>query len=77
MIFYFHVMSDDRDDIDAEGLDLPSLDIARQECEISAREMVAEMVLNRQPIDGMRFEIADEAGRVLATIPFRNLLGLH
>jgi hypothetical protein len=72
MRFYFNVCSDEGVDRDAEGIDLPSLNHAKGEAEKASREMVAELVLQRQTIDNMRFEITDEDGRVLATLPFRD-----
>lgn len=77
MKFYFHVRSHDGHDIDEEGIDLPSIDSARDEARKAAREMVAELVLRAESIDGMRFEIADQDGSVLATIPFRDVIDLN
>ena len=53
MMFYFNISSDRERETDAEGMDLPSLDHARCEARRAAREMVAEMVLHNQPIDGL------------------------
>jgi hypothetical protein len=77
MRFYFHVRSQDGHDIDEEGIDLPSIDAARDEARKAAREMVAELVLQAESIDGMRFEIADQNGAVLATIAFREVIDLN
>ncbi|WP_018902703.1 hypothetical protein [Rhizobium sp. 2MFCol3.1] len=74
MLFYFNVRSHENLDIDEEGIDLPSLEEARWEATKSAREMVAELILYDQRIDGMRFEITDEKGNLLATVPFRDVI---
>jgi hypothetical protein len=74
MIFFFNVRSDRSFDVDDEGLDLPSVDAARLEAIKSAREMVAELILYDQAIDGMRFEVMDEAGNLLITLPFRDVV---
>jgi hypothetical protein len=74
MIFFFNVRSDRSFDVDDEGLDLPSVDAARLEAIKSAREMVAELILYDQAIDGMRFEVTDEAGNLLITLPFRDVV---
>ena len=74
MMFYFNISSDRERETDAEGMDLPSLDHARREARRAAREMVAEMVLHNEPIDGLSFEIADEKGSVLDVIRFRDVI---
>jgi len=74
MLFYFNVRSDESFDADDEGIDLPSLEAARREATKSAREMVAELILYDQRIDGMQFEITDEKGNVLSTVPFRDVI---
>lgn len=77
MIFYFNIRSDDVVDLDQEGLELQSLDAARREAEKAAREMVAEMVLQNEQIDGMRFDIVDASGLVLDTVRFRDVIRLQ
>ncbi|MDM9627745.1 hypothetical protein QTL95_17765 [Rhizobium sp. S152] len=74
MRFYFDIKSEDGTDRDLDGIELPSLEAARHEARKAAREMIAEMVLENQRIDGMRFEILNECGQVLATIEFRELI---
>ena len=74
MLYYFNLCSDDGIDLDQQGLDLPTLDDARREANRAAREMVAELVLENRKIDGMRFEIADQAGNRLETLHFRDVI---
>jgi len=74
MLFYFNVRSDRSYDVDEEGIELPSLDAARREAIKSAREMVAELILHNQRIDGMRFEITDGTGALLVTVPFKDVI---
>ncbi|MDM9627716.1 hypothetical protein QTL95_17600 [Rhizobium sp. S152] len=76
MRFYFHVRSERGYDDDKEGIELASLEAAKREAEASAREMVAELVKQQERIDGTRFEIADEQGRVLAVLPFLDVVKL-
>jgi hypothetical protein len=76
MRFFFHIRAHDGDEPDNEGLEFDSLDIAISEAEETAREMVAEKVMQRERIDGTRFEIADGFGNVLATVPFKKVLRL-
>jgi len=74
MLFYFNVRSEESFDVDEEGIDLPSLEAARCEATKSAREMVAELILYDQRIDGMQFEITDGKGNLLGTVPFRDVI---
>jgi hypothetical protein len=76
MLFYFNVRSGENFDVDDEGIDLPSVEAARSEATKSAREMVAELVLYDQRIDELRFEITDETGNLIMTVPFRDVIKL-
>jgi hypothetical protein len=76
MRFHFNVRSDEDFDEDREGIDLPSLAAAKTEAEKASREMVAELVLRRERIDHMRFEITDDQGVVVATLPFKDVIWL-
>lgn len=76
MLFFFNIRSSKGDDIDQDGIDLPSVDSARSEARRTAQEMVAEMVLQEEHIDGMRFEITDETGAIVATVRFRDVIRL-
>lgn len=77
MLFFFHVRSDELDDPDLEGIDLPSLAVAVREAKISAHEIAMDMLKGNEVFGGMRFEIADKAGRVLATVRFSDALKLN
>ena len=52
---------------DEEGIDLPDLTSAFREALRSAREFSSEA----EPASEMRFEIADEGGRVLLQVPLQ------
>jgi len=58
------------------GVELFSLEAARNEATKSAREIVAKMVLHQDWIDGTQFEILNEDGQLLATVPFREVVDL-
>jgi hypothetical protein len=77
MRFFFHVRSDELDDPDLDGIDLPSLDVAVREAKITAHEIAMEMLLGNERVGGMRFEIADGTGRILATVGFSDALRLN
>jgi hypothetical protein len=74
MRFHFNVRSDKDFDEDREGIDLPSLAVAKAEAERASREMVAELVLRRERINDMRFEITDDQGVVVATLAFKDVI---
>lgn len=76
MKFYFHVRDIDGYEEDLEGIDLPSLSIALDEARQAAREMVAELVLQHEKVDGRMFEIANDEGDVVGTVAFRDVIGL-
>ena len=76
MRFHFNVRSDEDFDEDRERIDLPSLAAAKAEAEKASREMVAELVLRRERIDHMRFEITDDEGVVVATLAFKDVIWL-
>jgi hypothetical protein len=76
MRFYVHVRSDEGFEEDHEGLEFASLDEAIAESRRAAREMVAEIVLQQRRVDGRMFEIADSDGAVLATVHFKDVIGL-
>lgn len=73
--FYFHIRDGDALIQDPVGSDLPDLDAARREAAAAAREMLADRLKAGGRPDGRQFEIADEDGRVLARVAFRDVLG--
>jgi len=76
MKYFFNLRSEDGVEPDEQGLELGSLAEAEEEARRAAREMISELVLRDEEIDGRTFEIADERGDVVSAIPFRNLLKL-
>jgi Domain of unknown function (DUF6894) len=77
MRYFFHTRSEDGDEDDVDGIELPSVEVALSEARKSAREIVAERVLHQERIDHMRFEITDDHGRVLGTVFFRDVVNLN
>ena len=72
--YFFHIRNEAEFIEDPEGAELPSLDHARQEAVLAAREILAERLLKGQPIGGDVFEITDESGSLVENVPFRSLL---
>lgn len=72
----FHLnLFNDLDVMDEEGIELPDLAAARDHSIAAARALMAEHVVMGRPIKlDHRIEVADHAGRVLATIPFREVI---
>ena len=65
----------DADNLDEEGAEFPDLACAKAMAISSARDLMAEHVKEGRPIDlGNRIEVADESGKVLAVIPFREVI---
>lgn len=72
--FFFHLREGGTRIEDPEGQELPSLDAAKAEAEAAVREILAERIRSGRAIDGSCVEIADEAGRILATVRFADFL---
>ncbi len=72
MKFFFHLRDVDSYEEDHEGIEFPSLAQAVAEARRSAREMVAELVLHDDVVDGRSLEIAGDDGSVVATVAFKD-----
>lgn len=73
--FYFHIRDGDRLIEDPDGGDLPDLAAARAAAASALRAVIAVPHGAAKAAGGRRFEIADGAGRVLATVAFRDAVG--
>jgi hypothetical protein len=72
--FFFHVSDNSGVAIDDEGRELHSFDVAWKEAVKGARSIIGDEVSQgRIDLRGM-IRIADEAGTVLAAIPFSDLV---
>lgn len=71
-LFFLHIRSGSDVLHDPEGSHLPDLAAARAEAILCARELMSQGVLDggRLGIERL-FEIADEGGRTLLMVPFR------
>ncbi|MBD9449639.1 hypothetical protein [Rhizobium sp. RHZ01] len=76
MKFFFHIRDMDGYERDEDGVELPSLSDAINEANEAAREMVAELVMQSEEIDGRAFEIANEDGEIVRTVAFRDVIKL-
>ena len=73
--YFFHVRSaENLVSCDREGQELPDLEAARAEAVSSNREMLSERLLHGGALGPRQIEIADENGKVLATISAEEVL---
>ena len=70
---YFNIREGNRLTRDEEGLDLPGLEAAQRETDLSGREILADMLRDGTPLDGQAVEITNEEGMVLRQISFKSL----
>jgi hypothetical protein len=74
-LFFFHVHHDGSEVRDPEGELRPNLDAAREEAVHVARDLAAELIGNGDWLDLRgRIEIADEDGKTLLSVVFRDAL---
>lgn len=76
-VFHFHVRDGARLTPDPDGADLPDFDTARGAAVTAIREAATRPLRPGQDLGRRRFEIADASGRLLATVAFRDVFGLH
>lgn len=79
--YYFHVRDGSQVQgsqllTDDEGSELPNLDAAKTEALAAAADILAARIKAGRPVGNAIFEIADETGAVLMSIPFRVVLRL-
>jgi hypothetical protein len=72
--YFFNIVDDDRTIVDSQGVELADLDEVHQEAVTSARELMSESVLRGQAPNGRRFVVTDQAGMVIAEIPFKDAM---
>jgi hypothetical protein len=74
MRYYFHLRVGPKLSPDEVGLDLPDLENAYLEAFQAAQEMWGELLSERSDPLIRSFEIADEQGQLLLTLPFAEVL---
>jgi len=72
--YFFSIVDDDHTIVDTQGVELADLDEVHQEAVTSAREPISEGVLRGEAPNGRRFVVTDEAGAVVAEIPFKDTM---
>ncbi len=77
MLYRFNLLSDGSPLLDEEGIELPNLETACFRAMRIAREIIAEEAkVGIIPL-GWSIEIADDAGTIVATTPFANVVTIH
>ena len=75
MLFFLHVRDGHATFPDEAGSEFENLDAARAEAIACARELMSQGILNGGQLGIERkFEIADETGCTLVTVPFREAI---
>jgi hypothetical protein len=74
--YFFHIYND-MVAMDQEGTELPDMAAAREHAIEGARSLMAENLLQGRLRLHHRIEVADETGRVLMTIPFREMVDIE
>jgi hypothetical protein len=69
----FHFYVRDRDTLveGHQGAVFPDLEAAPRDTAVASRQIVAERLKAGQPLGQLQFEICDEAGQLVATVPIR------
>jgi hypothetical protein len=74
--YYFNVRRGNDLISDPEGLEFGAVDDAREEAKQAARDILADRVKHGELVDDGEFEIIDERGVKILTVPFRSVLRL-
>jgi len=72
--FFLNVRDGDHLTRDVEGIEAANLEAARAEALAAARDVLGDELKNDQVQDNRQYEITDEAGQVVATIPLMDAL---
>jgi hypothetical protein len=75
--YYFHIRDHEKVIPDEEGAELPGVKAAFDEAQEAAREILATKVRRGEVIDGHEFEVADDLGKKIFTVPFKSVLRLE
>lgn len=73
-LFFFHIRNEFELVLDREGQEMPGVKAAFEEAQNAAREILAERVRSGDIIDGHEFEVHDQSGMKLFTLPFKSVL---
>lgn len=72
--YFFHIRQGDELFTDDEGEELADLNAVRNEAVESARELMADDVAQGRPSELRVFEVTDEHGNTVLTLPFEDAI---
>ncbi|MDR9780970.1 DUF6894 family protein [Rhizobium redzepovicii] len=72
--YFFNVITASGADNDVEGAEFASLEEARAEAVLDARELMSTAILDGRDVSGRSIEICNEAGETLLVLPFREAI---
>lgn len=72
--YFFHIRSRSERIEDLEGGDFDTVNAAIAEARLAAREILADDLRKGQMDEARLFEIVDSGGRVVACLPFSDVL---
>ncbi|SFB64640.1 hypothetical protein SAMN03159496_06519 [Rhizobium sp. NFR07] len=74
--YFFHIRDGANLTKDTEGAEFENIDLAKDEALRSARELLAQRLLNNEVIDGQSFEITDDNGVIVERVLFKDAMRL-
>lgn len=74
MRYYLHMRRGEELIEDPDGEEFADLGAAREAAIWSARELMADRLRRGRRMDGQTFEIHDETGSLVATVPFKDAI---
>ena len=72
--FYFNIRDGDNYIEDKEGVDLPTPRAALEEAKQAARDLLADRLRHDRTLDQSCFEVNDDLGKCLFTLPIQSVL---
>lgn len=75
--FYFHIRTPLELDVDDIGTECASVEEATLQALRAAKEIICEWINDDSSVDGEVFEIVDEQGVLVATVPFMSIAHQH
>ncbi len=69
-LYFFDLWDGQRLDFDDTGVERRGPEDAFEEAVRGSRDMLHDVTLNRQDVSGWAYQVRDEAGKTLFTVPF-------
>ena len=72
-MYYFHIHSSDGTVVDDEGEEFADMAAVREEAVTAVRELVADGIRSGKGPNGREMRVADDAGKLVLSLPFRDV----